>query len=171
MATRSGTQPYLGSVTFEDVPKKPPILTITLSAKKKTLWQKFQEAIAHLSPDEIAENMTATRKRIKAKLDAGGTITEEEIELINKTNEEQITKLLDDYKERAIQTTKLQSTDTSEEMKLKIEVQESLLDWLGKLFSWVIEKISAIFQELKEGVEWCFEKAKDLFKHLWSMFE
>ena len=154
MATSSHTKPQRGSDTlFEGAPEKPPILSMTLKTKKRTIWQQFREALASLSPEKMLDKMTATRRRIKAKLDRGEKITEEEMDLINGINKEQITDLLDDFKDRAIRTTELQSSDTTEEMQFKIEVQESLLDWLGKLFSWVIEKITAIFQKLKENIE------------------
>ena len=127
MAAKSqATSRSRSDTMFDDAPVKPPILTLTLRSRKKTLWQQFQETIASLSPQEIMTQLTATRNAIKAKLEKGEKITDEDIEFLNKTMEEQVTKILDDFKERAIKTTKITSSDSSEEVKLKLEVQEGL---------------------------------------------
>ena len=79
-------------------------------------------------------------------------------------------KILDKFKKQALDTTKIERSDTTEEMKFKISVQTGLLDWLSKLFEWVVKKIKEIFAQIKEKIDWCFEKAKELFEYLWSFF-
>ena len=156
---------------FADVPKQPEILRLTLTTKKSTMWERFKSAIATLSPQELITRLNENRRKIQAKLDNGEKLTDDEIEFLNLSMEEQLTEILDKFKKQTIATTKIERTDTQEEMKFKLSVQKGLLDWLTGLFRWVGKKIKEIFEKINEKLEWCFEKAKELFKYLWSFFQ
>lgn len=135
------------------------------------MWQKCCEAISSLSPAEVLEYINSMRSDIERKLEKGEEITDEDIEFLNKSMEEEMTKILDKFKKQALATTRIERTDTHEEMKLKIEIQKGLLDWLSELFDWVVQKIKEIFERIKDAVEFCFQKAKELFEYLWSFFK
>ena len=143
------------STIFDDVPRQPDILRITLTAKKSTMWTRFKKAMATLSPEELMKHLKETKDEIMMKLDGGEELTDEEIEFLNHSTEELLTKILDKFKKQALDTTKIERTDTTEEMKFKISVQTGLLDWLSKLFEWVVKKIKEIFAQIKEKIDWC----------------
>ena len=63
------------------------------------------------------------------------------------------------HEETIKEITTIERTDTREEMKLKIEVQTGLLDWLS-LFQWVVE--------IKDQSPKVKKKAQELFEYLWS---
>ena len=171
MATRQSQGSGGSDTYFADAPAKPPILRMKLTSKKQTVWERFQAAISGLSPQAILEHVQSTRSEIEKKVAKGEYITDEEIEFLNRSMEEQLTKLLDKFKGQALATTKIERTDTTQEIKFKLEFQKGLLDWLSELFDWVIRKISEIFEKIKEAVEWAFQKAKELFEYLWSFFQ
>lgn len=171
MATRQSQGSGGSDTYFADAPAKPPILRMKLTAKKQTVWERFQAAISGLSPQAILEHVQSTRSEIEKKVAKGEYITDEEIEFLNRSMEEQLTELLDKFKGQALATTKIERSDTTQEIKFKLEFQKGLLDWLSELFDWVIRKISEIFAKIKEAVEWAFQKAKELFEYLWSFFQ
>lgn len=151
-------------ITFDDAPPKPP----TFQIKLKTLWQQFQIAVSSLSPENI---MQCQRECIKANLKIGRRPTPKQVKYLNERAKEKLTAVVDNFKQKALDTTKITASDTVEEMQMKVEMLDSLLDWLGKLFTWVIEKMKFILQKVKESAEWCFKTAKELFEYLLSMFK
>ena len=158
---------------FNDAPPQPEILRITLTAtaKKSTTWQRFKTSMATLSPAALMKYLNDSRTRLEKKIENGEDLTDEEIEFLNQSMEKQLSDVLDKFKTQVMETTKIERTDTKEEMKFKISVHSGLLDWLSKLFKWVVDKIKEIFAKIKEKLEWCFEKAKELFELLWSFFK
>ena len=77
-------------------------------------------------------------KRVK-KLEDGEDLTDEEIEFLNEAMKKRLRATLKKFEKQAIEITTIERTYTREEMKLKIEVQTGLLDWLSNLFQWVFE--------------------------------
>ena len=156
-------------VTFQDAPKAPEILRLTL--KQKTLWETFKTKCRGLSPSKLIDFFNSEKDRIMRLIKVRGYITEEEREFLNKGIRERIDKVLDEFKEQAVKQMEIQPEDTPEEIQFKVSFGERLLRWLTDLFEWLIEKIKRIFSWIKEKLEWCFEKAKQLFEFLWSIFK
>ena len=69
----------------------------------------------------------------------GEDLTDEEIEFLNEAMKKRLRATLKKFEKQVIEITTIERTDTREEMKLKIEVQTGLLDWLSNLFQWVVE--------------------------------
>ena len=147
---------------FDDAPEKPDILRLTLKLSKSP--QFASRPFTCESPRQMLDCA-------KTKVERGEQLTEEEVELINDTMEQQLTNLIREFKEEALSITKIKETDTIDEMKYKLFVQSQLLEWLSKLLAWVTSKVKEITSKMEESPEWCIEKSKELFEYLWSFFE
>ena len=66
-------------IEFGDMPQ--PIYRVTL--KSKSYWAKFKDACASLSPDKFMDEIKKKRSEITDKIDKGGNLTDEDIELLN----------------------------------------------------------------------------------------
>ena len=154
--------------SFDDAPA-PPTITLTLGQlKDKSLWDRVKEAAKSLSPESFMAKIQDERQKIEAKLDEGTELTDEDIEFLNQSAEEQVNEAFNTFKKQYLEHVKIQKTDSPEEIKLKIEVQRGLTAWLKDLFAWVIKKLKEIFAMIKKAVKWCFEQVKELFKKLFS---
>ena len=125
---------------FDDVPEPPKVLRLTLRSKSTT-WQRFKASMAtlDLSPAELMKSLNDDRAKLVKKLEDGEDLTDEEIEFLNEAMKKRLRATLKKFEKQAIEITTIERTYTREEMKLKIEVQTGLLDWLSNLFQWVFE--------------------------------
>lgn len=156
------------TLTLTDAPQPPKMIKMTL--RQKSLWESFKEKCKDLTPAKMMEVFNSEKDRIMKEVKKRGSITEEEREFLNKKLKERVTKILDEFKEKAMEQMEIQPNDTPEEIEFKLSFGEKLLRWLSDLFSWVIEKMKEIFRWIKEKLQWCIEKAKELFEYLWSFF-
>ena len=106
-----------------------------------------------------------------ANVEERGSITKDEADVLNSAMEKNIDKILQNFKQQAMEQMEITTSDSPEEIKFKTSFGEQLIQWLTDLFSWVITKVKEIFSRIKEAVKWCFEQAKELFKRLWSFFQ
>lgn len=104
-------------------------------------------------------------------VDKRGYITEEEANFLNQQLEEALDEILEKFKQQARQQLKIQPGDKPEEVKFKTVFSNELLKWLTDLFQWLIQKIKAIFVRIKEALDWCWEKTKELFNYLFGLFD
>ena len=165
---KSSTTTAETEVSFEDVPQKPEVLRMTL--KTKSLWERIMENAKHLTPEKLMELISREKDRIMAKVSERGYITEDEAEVLNRSTEQHLEKILEDFKARAMEQLKVQPSDKPEVIKAKVGIADMLLQWLSDLFAWVLNKIKEIFRKIKESIEWCWKKAKELFQYLYSLF-
>ncbi len=116
--------------------------------------------------------LTKWKNDVDKKLDRGEEIGDEEIERWNNYAEEKLTDAFDNAKQETIADTRIQRSDTREEMKDKHEAQTELLHWLPQLLLWVARKMMEIFARInKAAIEWCFQQVTELFQYLWSFFK
>ena len=154
-------------VSLADAPEPPFRLTLR-QPKHKSLWEQLKDAAKSLNPEKLMEMINSQRKKIEAKLDRGEELTDEDIEFLNKSAEEQLEKAFDKFKNDYMEIAKIKKTDKPEEIKLKMEVQRGLVAWLKDLFAWVVGKLKEIFAMIKKAIQYCFEKVKELFAALFS---
>ena len=157
------------TLTLTDAPQPPKMIRMTL--KQKSLWESFKEKCKDLTPAKMMEVFHSEKDRIMKEVKKRGSITEEERQFLNKGVRERVEKILNEFKEKAVEQMEIQQTDTPEEIEFKVSFGEQLLRWLSNLFNWVIEKMKEIFRWIKEKLQWCIEKAKELFEYLWSFFK
>ena len=157
------------STIFDDVPRQPDILRITLTAKKSTMWTRFKKAMATLSPEELMKHLKETKDEIMMKLDGGEELTDEEIEFfeplhggIIDENTRQIQKASTRYNEdrayRHHRGNEVQDFCSNGTVGLVVE------DYLSGL----LKKSKKFLPPIKEKIDWCFEKAKELFDAIYG---
>ena len=157
-------------IDFSDAPS-PPTYRLTLRMPdNRSLWERIKAAAKSLSPENLMKLISNERDKIKCKLEKGVELTDEDIELLNKSAEEQLNAAFKAFKEQYMETVKIDKEDPPETKKLKIDVQDGLVAWLGDLFAWVFRKIREIFVWIGKAIDWCFDKVKELFEKLYSFF-
>ena len=157
-------------IDFSDAPN-PPTYRLTLRMPRhRSLWERIKAAAKSLSPEHLLQLISNERDKIKRKLEKGEELTDEDIELLNKSAEEQLDAAFKVFKEQYLETVKIEKEDSSETKKLKMEVQEGLIAWLRDLLAWVIRKIKEIFEWIGRAIDWCFDKVRELFQRLYSFF-
>lgn len=158
---------YHSETTFSDAPL-PPFSLKLKQPQHKSLWDRVKNAAKALSPEKLMAMLNDERQKIEQKLDRGQELTDDDMDFLNRSTEEQLEKAFDTFKQQYMEMAKIERTDTKDEIKLKMEVQKGLVTWLKDLFAWVIGKLKEIFAQIKKAVKWCFEKVKELFKQLFS---
>ena len=159
-------------VSFEDAPQKPEVLCMTLQdsgSGSGSLWQKFHESVRDFSPEQLMDAFSNERQKILASVKEKGFITEEEAEVLNMTTREKVKKILDDFLEKATKALKITPKDSPVEIELKTSFSENLVAWLTELFLWLLKKMEEIFKRIREQIDWCWQKTKELFEHLFSL--
>ena len=171
MAAENPSASYHSETTeygsFSDAPQPPFRLTLR-QAKHKSLWDRVKNAAKALSPEKLMAMINDERQRIEQKVDREEELTDDDIDFLNKSTEEQLEKAFDTFKKQYMEMAKIEKTDTQDEIKLKMEVQKGLVAWLKDLFAWVIGKLKEIYAMIKKAVKWCFDRVKELFKQLFS---
>ena len=155
-------------VSFDDAPKRPDVLRMTLK-DRRSLWQKVYESVRDFNPEQLMAAFSNERQKILASVKQKGYITKEEAEVLNKTTKENIKKTLDDFLEKATKALEITPDDRPEEIELKMSFSERLVTWLSELFIWLLEKMEEIFKWIREQIEWCWKKTKELFDYLFSL--
>jgi hypothetical protein len=154
------------------MPQPPVRMTLKHPAHHdQSYWERFKKTCASLSPVDMMKKMQDERSIIQKKIEKGDDITADDIEFLNKSAEEEIDKMMTNFKQNAMQMCKIEENDSHEEIKFKFEIQQDLVSWLSALFDWVIKKLQEIFDKIKEAIDWCFTQVKELFKQLFSFFE
>ena len=155
--------------SLTDAPSKPEVLRMTL--REKSMWGRFKETYQGLSPEKLMAAFDTEKQRIMKNVKERGHITEEEAALLNKTTEENVEKILQEFKAKALKEMKVTTKDTPEQIEFKMSFAEQLVQWLANLFEWVVKKITEIFSFIKEAINWVWTKAKEFFSYLWSLFD
>ena len=154
-------------ISLADAPQ-PPFRLVLRQPKHKSMWERFKDAAKSLSPEKLMEMLNDQRQKIEAKIDRGEELSDEDIEFLNNSAEQQLEKAFEKFKTQYMEIAKIEKTDKPDEIKLKLEVQRGLVAWLKDLFAWVIGKLKEIFAMIKKAIQYCFEKVKELFKTLYS---
>jgi hypothetical protein len=156
------------TIDFSDAPQLQH--TLIMQLQNRSLWDMFKESVRGLSPDAILKRLNNEKERIMKDMDKRGYITKEEADFLNRQIEASLEEILEKFKQQARQQLKIQPGDKPEEVKFKMEFSNQLLKWLTDLFEWLIQKIKAIFAHIKEALDWCWQKTKDLFNYLFGLF-
>ena len=156
------------TITFDDAPPKPETLRLTL--KEKSYWVRFRETTAEFSPHKILEAFEFDKRKVMEKVNAGQPLTEADRDVLNRGTRKKLKKMLKKFEDHCLAETEIKEGDTPDQVKLKISFSDQLLDWLGKLFDWIVAKMKEIFATISEGIEYCAQKVKDFFEYLWSLF-
>lgn len=167
MASEAASYTTTTKVSFADAPPKPEVLRLQLR-DRKSLWEKFYETVRDFTPEQLIAAVSTEQERIMANVRKNGQITEEEAEFLNKTIEQNIRKVLDDFHAKAMDALKIKPGDTPEEIELKLSFTEKLSKWLCDVFNWVL-KMEEIFQWVKKKINWCWQKTRELFDYLFSL--
>lgn len=170
MATKSppgDSSTTTNCVEFSDAPQPPFRLTLR-QPRHRSLWERVKNAAKSLSPERLMAMINDKRQEIEKKIDRGEELSDDDIEFLNKSTEEQLEKAFESFKKQYLEMAKIEKTDTTEEMKLKMEVQRGVVGWLSDLFAWVVKKLKEIFAQIKKAIQWCFTQLKELFKQLFS---
>ena len=160
----SGTK----TVTLTDAPLMPEVLRMTL--REKSMWERFKETCQGLSPEKLMAAFDTEKQRIMKNVKDRGHITEEEAELLNKMTEENIKKTLEEFKAKVLKEMEITTNDTPEQIEFKVSFADKLVQWLEDLLAWVVKKIKEIFSTMEEDIDRAWEKAKEFFDYLWSLF-
>lgn len=156
------------TITFDDAPPKPETLRLTL--KEKSYWARFKETTAEFSPHKILEAFELDKRKVMEKVNAGQPLTQADRDILNRGTRKKLKKMLKKFEDHCLAETDIKEGDSPEQVKLKISFSDQLLDWLGKLFDWIVTKMREIFATIWEGIENCAKKVKDFFEYLWSLF-
>jgi hypothetical protein len=147
--------------TLTDAPKKPNNVmvlkdkpTYWVSIKEK--WSKSFEAIK-----------TEHQQRLNENKDSG--LTQEEADRINEDTEHSVTEATHEMGQSIIEVLKVNPGDTREEAEAKKSAAKAMVDWLQQLGRWLVKKLTEIFSAIKEAMQWCMDKTKELFQYLWSL--
>lgn len=151
------------TITVTDAPLPP----LRLNLKQKSIWATITDTV---SPSEVIEKICSEKAKIMEQIDKRGYIMPEEAEFLNHLIKTRAEKILEDFKQEAIKQTLINPSDGLEQIKFKVDFSDQLLSWLSSLFVWLTKKITTIFDKLQEGIDWCIQKAKELFEYLWSLF-
>ena len=170
MSQASGSE--IASFTLSDAPQRPEIYTLKLRgyARQKRLYDNFMDRCKELSPENLLSALNSEKARIMERMKERGHLTEEECELLNKANKKKLKETVEKFIDDACRQMEVTPDDSPEEVEFKLSIGEKLIKWLEDLFNWMIEKLGVIFQRVKEALQWCYQKAKELFEKLCSFF-
>ena len=150
--------------TLKDIPPRPQ-LVLRLTLKQKTYWESFIEKVRTFSPRELFKALYDEKRRILTKAKRGETITDDEIDFLNKAMTEEIDPVFDSLKKQVKEVLRIEQSDDSQTILFKVSLTQQLLKWLEALFEWMMEKISSILEMAKtQGTEWCIHQAKEVFE-------
>ena len=87
-------------VTFNDAPQPPETLRLTLG--QKSMWDYCVETCKGMSPAKLLEYFNSEKKRITEAVKERGSITHEEADFLNRMTRDNITEMLDNFKEEVL---------------------------------------------------------------------
>lgn len=97
-------------------------------------------------------------------------LTPEQWEYYQKRVSGKIDNLADDIKTTTKQLTDIKPEDSVEEKLKKLQLQKTLIDFLQNVFDKLKKTFQWIFQQIKNGVLWCWGKLKDAFSSFKKLF-
>ena len=156
------------SIVIRDAPLPPVTLRMTL--RQRSMWQSFIRRARGSTPQRLLELFNQEKQKLLDKVRRGGTLTQEECDFLNRNTRRNIEKVIKDFKERVLTEMEVKPTDRAEEIQFKTDFATQLVQWLQDLLSWVGEKIRLIFARMRDAIQWCMEKTRELFDYLWSLF-
>ena len=155
-------------VLVQDMPKPPEgVLRITL--KNPTWWERFKQSLNALSPSQALQALKNEREKILTKARKGQPLTPDEIDFLNQSMRREITKVFDDFKQRAQEAVKITEEDDPDTVYAKLEIAEQLILWLQALFSWMNKKIKEILSKVHEwGADRCIQEIRMVLRDMLS---
>lgn len=155
---------------YADAPQKPKELRLRLQ-QDKNMFQRLTDWARDFNPENWTAFVSNHHSQVMASLDRNGKLSQKECDELNAKNEEYLQKKMDSFMQKAKKSFQITPQDTPEAVKLKMGVYYLLMGWLADLFCWLIRKIQEIFQEINKAIQWCWQKAKELFTYLYSFFK
>ena len=155
-------------VLVQDMPKPPDgVLRITL--KNPTWWEKFKQSLKALSPSQALQALKNEREKILTKARKGQPLTSDEVDFLNQSMRREITKVFDNFKQRAQEAVKITEEDDLDTVYAKLEIAEQLIQWLEALFRWMNKQIKEILSKVPEwGADRCIQEIRVLLRDMLS---
>lgn len=155
--------------TFQDIPRRPQMV-LRLTLKEKSYWEKFVDTVRSLpTAREFLASLQSEKNKILAKVKKGKSISQDEIDFLNKAMTEEIDGVFDNFKQQTKEVLRIEPEDDPQTIVFKVTLTQNLLKWLDALFEWMMKKIGDILAMVDQhGADWCVKKAKDLFDFMLS---
>lgn len=155
--------------TLQDIPPRPQMV-LRLTLKEKSYWEKFVDTVRSLpSAREFLESLQSEKNRIIGKARKGKSISQDEIDFLNKAMTEEINGVFDNFKEQTKEILGIKPEDDPQTIVFKVTLTQNLLKWLDALFEWMTKKINELLDMVDQrGADWCVKKAKEMFDFMIS---
>ena len=156
--------------TFKDVPKPPePMLRLTL--RHKSTWKRFKSTVREFPQQYALRNIEAERQKILQEAYKRGSLSPDDVNVLNQSMREEITRVFDEFKKNLQETIKIEHGESAESALLKIGLVEEITQWLKDLMKWLNEELNAVLSKIKDkGPQWCIQQAECLFQKLYVAF-
>lgn len=173
MAEKSHSAPSSATTTVtsevDDVSAPSPPQKFVLILKMG--WQQMKDFYHGLNHNDIMSAVKSERKEITKKLESGKDINQREIEVINQSTKEKLKKRFSDFQQALYNSLELKESDDQKVKLVKIQLAKEIMQWLEKLESWLVKKLSAIFDDNKIPENKILEETEKFTKQLNSVMK
>ena len=133
------------SEVVQPAPTPPQRFTLVL----KMGWQQMKEFYKGFRNNDLLEALKSEWKAITKKLQSGKDINAREIEIINRSTKEKLQERFSEFQSALCDSLELKESDDQRVKLVKIQLAKDIMQWLENLETWLMERLSAIFDENK----------------------
>lgn len=167
MAEKSDSAPSSTTTTVTSeangfAPSPPPKIVLIL----KVGWQHMKDFYHNLGNKDLMSAVKSERKEIIQKLESGKDINQRDIELMNQSFKDQLKKRFSDFQQALYNSLELKESDDQKVKLVKIQLAKEIMQWLEQLESWLVKRLSDIFDDNKIPEYKILEETEKLTKQL-----
>ena len=172
MAEKSNSAPSSTTTTVTSevdasAPSPPPKIVLIL----KLGWQHMKDFYHGFGHNDLMNAVKSERKEITQKLESGKDINQREIEIINQSTKDKLKKRFNDFQQALYNSLELKEGDDQKVKLVKIQLAKEIMQWLEQLESWLVKKLSAIFDDNKVPEHKILEETEKFTKQLNSVMK
>ena len=134
-------------------------------------WQQMKDFYGNFSNSELMNAIKSERKIISQKLQSGKDINQREIEIINKSTKEKLRKRFGDFQTALYNALELKEGDDQKVKLVKIQLAKEIMQWLENLESWLVKKLSVIFDNNEIPEDKILEETEKFVRELNSVMK
>ena len=122
------------------------------------------ETSSNLSKSGVSLGVKDELNELVGKLKPGKDIGRDEIQEYNKKLRKSFKEKFEEIGSKIEKKLERTAADSEAVKRAKELAAKGILNFLDKIFDWIVKALEWVLEKIEEGIEWCFKKVSSLFE-------